>query len=154
MMHRTASAGWALCGVLLSSTTAWAGAGNIVGNVNMRTGPGTQFPVITTIPDGAPVHVFECGQWCEVAFGGTYGFVAASFVAGGYTDPAPRPYYLPPAYYAGEEPVYVEPEVSGYTGLERYRAVPGLGFFYPWIVPPQHRLHYWRGDGAYFEFDP
>lgn len=105
----------------------------------MRTGPGAQYSVITTVPAGAPIQVFECENWCRVGFAGTYGYVSADYIAGGYTEPAPRPYYLPaPTYEA-------VPSVVIYEGHQRYVAP-----HYRWR--DHHRWHYRRGDGAYFEF--
>jgi uncharacterized protein YraI len=55
----------------------------VTGNVNLRTGPGTDYKKITTIPGGARVRVLGCGSWCQVNFQGIRGFVSASYVAGG-----------------------------------------------------------------------
>lgn len=50
-------------------------------NVNLRQGPGTASPAITTIPAGAPIDVTSCeGQWCQVTFQGQSGFVIATSV--------------------------------------------------------------------------
>ena len=137
MVHRTRCAATVFGGALLSSTAALAGPGNVIGNVNMRTSPGAQYPIITTIPAGAPIQVFECENWCQVGFAGTYGYVSAGYIAGGYTEPAPRPYYLPT--YAPVAPVVI------YEGGPSYVAP-----HYRWR--DHHRWHYRRGDGAYFEF--
>lgn len=62
-------------------------------NVNLRQGPGTNFPVVLTIPAGAPVRVSGCsGQWCQVTFQGQSGYVIATSLGA----PPPRPY--PPGY--------------------------------------------------------
>lgn len=129
-----------LCVLLVSSAAAAPGVAGT--DVNMRAGPGVRFPVIVTIPGGAPVEVFECGSWCKIGYAGCHGFVAAGYILGGYTPPAPRAYYEPVPVY--ETPVL--PPV-GYPVYEET----------PWVVaPPRHWRghvgHYRRGDGAYFEF--
>ncbi len=140
MVNRSLLAAGALGGAVLWSAAALASPGNALGNVNMRTGPGTQYSVITTIPAGAPVEVFECQSWCQVGYAGTHGYVSANYVGGGYTAPAPRAYYQP-------APVYTP--------------APSVGIYYdhPWYNAPRHRYwrdehrrHFRRGDGAYFEF--
>lgn len=139
MFQRSIHAASALCGALLWSAAAVAAPGNVTDDVNMRTGPSTGYPVITTITAGAPIEVFECEGWCRVGFGGTYGYVSANYISGGYTEPAPRPYYQSRAYYQ-PAPAY-EQEEGRYYGR-------------PWYTAPSHwhRWHYRRGDGAYFEF--
>ncbi len=54
-------------------------------NVNMRVGPGTQHPVIGSLPAGAPVTVRGCVRgyaWCDTQYGGMRGWVSGSFLAG------------------------------------------------------------------------
>ena len=62
MRHRSLFALSAFLFVLLTPGLASAAAaGYTTGNVNMRAGPGTANPVITTIPAGAPVQII--GAW-------------------------------------------------------------------------------------------
>lgn len=52
-------------------------------DVNLRAGPGTQYPVVTTIPYGAGVVVAGCVSgfaWCDVIWGGERGWVAAAYL--------------------------------------------------------------------------
>jgi uncharacterized protein YraI len=142
-MTRSLYAATALFGSLALSSAALAAPGYANCNVNMRTGPGTKFSVIATIPAGTPVQVFECYDWCKVGFANTHGYVSASYISGGYTEPAPRPYNQS-AYHYKPAPLYGPvhgPSVGYYSG-KRWTYGPG-----PW-----HRWHYRRGDGAYFEF--
>ncbi|MCX2725120.1 SH3 domain-containing protein [Roseibium salinum] len=40
-------------------------------NLNMRTGPGTNYPVVATVPRGGGVTIFGCTPdftWCDAAF--------------------------------------------------------------------------------------
>ena len=49
--------------------------------VNLRSGPGTGYEVITAMPAGATVDVMGCqGGWCQVAFSGTTGFASRSYL--------------------------------------------------------------------------
>lgn len=68
-----------------------AQAAYVTGSVNLRTGPGTQYARILTIPAGARVSVAGCSSWCSVNYAGTRGYVSASYVAGGRAGPGPRP---------------------------------------------------------------
>lgn len=104
-MHlRSITSAAVIAGALALSTAAMAAPGFATGNVNMRDGPGTQFGVITTILAGAPLEVFGCQSWCQVAYAGRQGYVSGSYVSsgGGYVQPAPRAYYRaapPPRYF-------------------------------------------------------
>ena len=96
-------------------TVASAANGYATGNVNMRTGPGTQYTVITTLPAGAPIVVNACSSWCDVIWGGTRGWVSRSYVAyGAYSAPV----YVQPA------PVYVAPPVVYEAAPVRYAPAP------------------------------
>lgn len=143
MIRRSLVAAGALAALFALSHAAAAAPGFATGYVNMRTGPGTGYSVITVIPTGAPIQVFECGSWCKVGYAGTYGFVSANYVGGGYTDPAPRAFYEPVPVY--ETPLYEAPTYDQNPVIQTY--------YYPWVVPPSQRGHYRRGDGAYFEFN-
>jgi uncharacterized protein YraI len=51
------------------------------GTVNMRAGPGTNFPVVATIKGARQIGVHGCVQgwsWCEVTWNGRRGWVSAS----------------------------------------------------------------------------
>lgn len=110
-----------LCAVVaLSAQAASAAPALAINNVNMRQGPGTNYPIILTIPGGSNVNVGGCnGTWCAVAFGGQSGYaVATSFdMGGGPPSPGPdvpipvAPGAPPPGY--GEPPVYVGPPYYG-----------------------------------------
>lgn len=55
----------------LSASCAQAAPALATNNVNMRQGPGTNYPVITTIPGGSTVEVSGCqGEWCSVSWHG------------------------------------------------------------------------------------
>ena len=75
---------------------AQAATGYTTGAVNMRTGPGTQFSRIMTIPAGARVDIRGCSSWCALTFNGRSGYVSANYVSRGYANVPPRSYRRPP----------------------------------------------------------
>lgn len=101
---------------------AWAAPGITTGDVNMRTGPGTGNPVITTIPAGSEVEVFGCPRWCQVAYRGLEGWVSPNYVRTGYAE-RPRVIYEAPPPVAVYDP---------YPFRYAYRSGPYVG-------------PYWRG---------
>lgn len=55
-------------------------------DLNMRSGPGTQYSVLRVIPNGSPVRVLGCNAaatWCNV------NFVTAGWVSAGFLSPRP-----------------------------------------------------------------
>ena len=69
--------------------TASAAPGFATGNVNLRAGPGTQYPRIVVIPAGAALEFYSCTSWCNVNYRGYVGWVSARYVRSGN-------YYRPP----------------------------------------------------------
>jgi len=77
-------------------------------DLNMRTGPGTNYPVITTLPRGGAVTVFGCTpgfRWCDAAFVNARGWVSGRYLAYGGNG----------AYYG--RPI---PNAGVYLGVPRY----------------------------------
>ena len=75
--------------------SAAANATEVASPVNVRSGPGTGWPVIATIPAGTDVQVLICPsgwrwRWCQVQAGDVRGYVhqAALGVGGGHVDVA------------------------------------------------------------------
>jgi len=72
--------------------------------VNLRSGPGTDSQIVTTIPTGSTVRVTGCeGEWCSVTWNGQSGYaiarnldLGASRQARAY--PAPQPGQPDPGY--------------------------------------------------------
>jgi hypothetical protein len=73
------------------SPPALAAPGVAKGSVNLRTGPGTSYARIATIPAGAPVEILRCSRWCELVYAGRRGWASASYIARGGT---PRGRYV------------------------------------------------------------
>lgn len=60
---------------------AQAAPGTITANVNVRSGPGTNFPVVDVSQRGQQVDVQRCqGSWCYVVKPGPDGWVSASYL--------------------------------------------------------------------------
>ena len=139
MVYRTLTAGLIAAAGLVANNAA-ADPGTATGNVNMRTGPGTGYPVITTIPAGAPIEVLGCPSWCQVAYAGTQGYVSGRYVSGaGYVQQAPQAYYAPGptyapmpaprAYYRSAYPWWDDGYYDDDWGWRhRYGYGPGIGF--------------------------
>src|SRR5438045_2089194 len=127
------SAGSAL---LLSAGAATAAPATAESAVNMRSGPGTQYEVVATIPGGATVDVAGCtGSWCQVSFNGESGFANRSYlsVAEG------APVAVAPGYAYDDTPLYSD-DYYDYG----YYAGPSFGFS---AGPPHHRFHHgWNGN--------
>ncbi len=65
---------------------AYAAPGTITSNVNVRSGPGTNYGVIDTVRRGTQVDVQQCqGSWCYIVKSGPDGWVSSTYLtaAGG-----------------------------------------------------------------------
>jgi uncharacterized protein YraI len=89
----------------LPASAAMAATGFTASDLNMRTGPSTDYPVVTAIPAGAPVDVLSCSRsWCSVAWLGYQGYSSRS-----YLDVAGASYAAVPPAMPGPSVVYGEP---------------------------------------------
>ncbi|TPM15566.1 SH3 domain-containing protein [Mesorhizobium sp. B2-3-5] len=81
-------AGLTTCLIAIGPTAAAAAmSGVVVGQVNMRAGPGTKYPVVVTLPARAGLTVYGCTAnvtWCDVSRGRDRGWIAASYVSVSY----------------------------------------------------------------------
>jgi uncharacterized protein YraI len=81
--------------VALGATAAEAAPGYATANVNMRTGPDTEFPSVGVIPEGASVFVEGClrdESWCDVRWEGNRGWVYSEYLGFDYRgEVAPLP---------------------------------------------------------------
>jgi uncharacterized protein YraI len=115
----------------------------VTATVNLRSGPGTDSEVVTTIPAGSTVHVADCGEWCTVTWNGHKGYAIARNLGPGalrqaraypgqpgYTDDyelEPPVVYGAPGYYAPPAVVYG----PAYYGPRVYYG-PGWGWRRHW----------------------
>ena len=75
----TAVAAMATLGV----AAAQAEPGYSTANVNMRTGPDTEFPSVGVIPEGEPLYVEGCLEdesWCDVRWADNRGWVYGEYI--------------------------------------------------------------------------
>jgi uncharacterized protein YraI len=66
-----------------ASPAAAATSGTATANVNLRAGPGTNYPVVITLAQSAPLTVHGCTSntsWCDVSWGAERGWVAANYI--------------------------------------------------------------------------
>lgn len=83
MRHRSFTAILALFLIVISPGLAWAVPGYSTANVNLRAGPSTSNPVVTTIPSGSPVEIVGClsgWSWCDTVWAGFRGWVSGSYL--------------------------------------------------------------------------
>lgn len=74
----------ALAAALSLPGVAMAHDGMTTADVNLRTGPGLDHDVITTVGDEQAVEIEGCmedGQWCEVSWQGSEGWMHSDYVA-------------------------------------------------------------------------
>ncbi|CTQ56662.1 hypothetical protein LP7551_05223 [Roseibium album] len=90
-------------------------------NLNMRTGPSTNYPVITTVPRAGGVTVFGCTadfRWCDAAFANAKGWVSGKYLSYGgngayYGRPIPSAgVYIGVPRYNRNYPIYTRPPVA------------------------------------------
>jgi uncharacterized protein YraI len=71
-------------GAALIAGTGVASAATVTGDLHLRAGPGSGYPVIDTMPAGAHVNIRNCtGGWCRLSWNGETGWASHNFLAGG-----------------------------------------------------------------------
>lgn len=74
--------------VVVFLPAAYAAPGVLTSNVNVRSGPGTNYAVVDTVRRGQQVDVQQCqGSWCFIAKPGPDGWVSASYLSSGAGAP-------------------------------------------------------------------
>ncbi|MCM2396625.1 SH3 domain-containing protein [Rhizobium sp. S95] len=130
---------------LLATGASAASAATVAiatGNVNLRAGPSTAYPVVTTVPVGARIVTHGClpgYSWCDIAFSTFRGWVSARYIQ---------------IVYNGA-PVVLSPTVATAVGVTvvafnqaywntYYRAYPWYGswgyYYRPYAVAPPPRI--------------
>ncbi|MGH6725424.1 MAG: SH3 domain-containing protein [Pseudolabrys sp.] len=87
--------------LLLSAGVAAAAPATVTNDLNLRSGPGTGYGVIDTLPAGSSVDVLGCnGSWCRVATAEGTGFASGNFLDmdGGAYAAAPGAVEVEPGY--------------------------------------------------------
>jgi hypothetical protein len=110
--------------LLLSAGVAAAATAVAENDLNMRTGPGTEYSVVNVIPDGAPVDVRGCDAgWCQVAYAGTAGYASQNYLG---LAGAGEGYAAPTPYLSSDYPDYSDYYDDDPDALYDYG--PGIGF--------------------------
>lgn len=81
----------ALCALPVAASAAPA---QVTANVNLRTGPSTQYYPILVLPAGVGVEVYGClagYTWCDVSWGNNRGWVSSRYLSSFYYGPTYRP---------------------------------------------------------------
>jgi len=74
--------GLAALALLATTAAAFAAPAVATGNVNVRSGPGTNYSRVDTLRRGDQVEVIECrGSWCYIEKRGPDGWVSASYLS-------------------------------------------------------------------------
>jgi uncharacterized protein YraI len=88
-------------------TTGIAAAATVVADapLNIRSGPGIQYPIVGVIRDGGSAWSSACPLgWCHVDYRGVRGWSSSAYLTGSAVAVAPsyyaQPYYAQP-YYPG-----------------------------------------------------
>ncbi|WP_428644691.1 SH3 domain-containing protein [Roseibium sp.] len=100
-------------------------------NLNYRAGPGTNYQVVGTIPQGGLVTVYQCSEsynWCDIDYAGSRGWASSKYLT-----------------YAGSGTYYGRPLLS--TGV--YIGLPLIRYNYPiyGLRPPHYRPPNYRPPG-------
>ena len=139
-LHVGAIAVVALAAGSLAPTAAKAQQPNgyAVTNVNLRAGPGTEYPVIVMVPSRAPISILGClpdYSWCDSLFQGSRGWMRSIYLSGYYQgnyyslgDYAPRLGYRTVSF-----------DIEGYWG-SNYRNRPFYGERTRWTRPREEGL--------------
>jgi len=122
--------------LLLSAGAAAAMPAVAQTDLNVRSGPGTQYPVVGSIPAGETVEAGNCtGSWCQVSFSGGSGYAKRGNLAMAGAVPGVG-VAVAPAYTYDDDYAYA----GGYYDDGYYG--PGVGVF---VDPRFHRRHGWNG---------
>ena len=132
--------------LFITAGTASAATVVATADLHMRSGPGTEYPVIAVIPQGVAVHSGNCSAgWCRVDYLGRWGWASRAYLGGGASPPVYSYEYTAPSYSYG----YSEPEYYAYDGYSE----PGYyGYYSPFVVGVggTYDDHFgWRGRHGY-----
>lgn len=88
-----ASADYLSTGAPDGDPSAGAGPAQTTSYLNFRSGPGTDYGIISVIPNGASISLTgeSSGGFVEVVYNGLQGWVSADYITGGSGAPAPDP---------------------------------------------------------------
>lgn len=100
-MNRSVLPALALAALIAPAAAQAASPAVALATVNLRAGPGTNYPVVRSVPAGARLTTFGCNasfSWCDVSWGPNRGWMSASRIQIVY---AGRPVIVTPAAAVG-----------------------------------------------------
>jgi uncharacterized protein YraI len=126
---------WVVATLPPGPAQAAAPNGYPITNVNLRAGPGTDYPVIVTVQGRAPIAILGCLAdygWCDVIFQNARGWMRSIYLAGFYQG-----YYYPLRDYAPRLGYRVVSFDIGTYWDSYYRDRPFYGERPRWSAPRQ-----------------
>lgn len=129
-----------------SSAAAQEPNGYPITDVNLRAGPGTEYPVILTVPADAPITILGClpdYTWCDSVFENYRGWMSAVYLSG-YSE---GDYYLLRDYAPDLGYQRVTFNIDAYWD-SYYRDEPFYGDRGRWARP---REAGWVDDGVFYD---
>lgn len=81
---KTTAKAFAISVLALSAGAAQAATVTTLTDINMRSGPGTGYAAITTLPRGAQLHLGDCTDdlhWCRVYWRGREGWASSHYLS-------------------------------------------------------------------------
>ena len=112
---------------MIAALPALAEPGVTTTSVNFRSGPGTNFSSIRTLPTGADVDIGECdelGNWCAITVESQSGFVS-----GRYLQKSQEPDGWPRAYETGKgRMILYQPQFTEWTDFKTIEALVAAQF--------------------------
>jgi uncharacterized protein YraI len=106
----------ALAAVIAAPSMAMALDGVAVTDLNMREGPGSQYPIVATIQSNSQVQILGCleeARWCQVNWQGNQGWSYSEYLA---IDQAGEQIYVPQARSVLDIPVVAFQGAAGVAG--------------------------------------
>lgn len=137
-----------LAALLLAPTAALAAPGMVTVSTGLRAGPGSGFPLVDRIPEGARVNIHGClrgNAWCDVSFSDDRGWVSSQYLEYLYRN---HYVYLPD--YVDEIDVPIVPFVLTSYWSSHYEGRP-------WYRRHAHWNSYWishQRDATRMTIDP
>jgi len=140
------SAGFVLGAGLATTAAAQQPNGYPITDVNLRAGPGTEYPVILTVPADAPITILGCVPdytWCDSVFQDRRGWMRSTYLSG-YSE---GDYYLLRDYAPDLGYRRVTFDIDAYWD-NYYRDEPFYGDRGRWGGP---REAGWVDDGVFYD---
>jgi len=123
--------------ILASATAAFAAPAVATSNVNLRSGPGTNYAVVGALRTGQNVDVVECqDSWCFIDVGGRSGWASSAYLQRSNNGGPSRPQPSQPSFPG--QPVPSDPSLNfGITIGPDGKPSVNFGINQPQVQPPR-----------------